>query len=604
MRNSTSWLAVAAIAAIAAAPALAVTGNADQRAAAQRVAADVARLAGDEMEGRRAGTRGADRAAAFVAAQMKAIGLEPGDAGAFEQRFSFAAGVKEGSGNNLAVGTRVLKAGADFRPLAFSLKGESAAEAVFAGYGLVSDDRKRDDFAGAEVRGRIAIVLRYSPDGLDPHSQWGALATLRAKAAAAREKGATGILIVTGPRTSNAKDELISGQADIGDIDVGIPAMSVLRAAVEPLFAAAGTTLDGEQARADAAAGGTARRLGGTQVAMRGDVTPQHATGRNVIGILRVAGAAQTLVVGAHYDHLGTGAPGSLEPSPQGKIHHGADDNASGVAAVLELARRLSANRAALARNVVFVAFGGEELGLLGSAYFVRHPPLPLARVTAMVNLDMVGRLHEDTVDVHGMGTSPAWPGLVEPAAAAAGIKLREHQGGFGPSDHSSFYAAGKPVLFFFTGNHADYHRASDTAEKVNSDGIVRLLNVLEPVIRGAAKESTLVAFSAVSGDQQQPQGGATQGFKVWVGGIPDYSAPGPGVTFSGVSPGSPAEKAGVHGGDILVRFKGKDIRDIYEYTAALGDAKPGETVTLVLKRGGSELSLDLTLVERPSPGR
>lgn len=571
---------------------------------AARIAGDVARLASDEWQGRRAGSKGADAAADWIAREWKRIGLEPGDAGSYFQRFSFVDGATEGRNNRLEIGRgSSLTSGKDFRPLAFSLKGSASGEAVFAGYGIVSKDLGRDDYEGADVRGRIALVLRYGPDGDDPHSKWGPFAGLRVKAAAARDKGAKGVLIVTGPRTKGVKEELAALRADAALVDVGIPALTVLRSAVEPLFAAAGTTLDAEQARVHEGPAAAAKVLTGSQVRVSADVTPHRSVTRNVVGVLRAPRSREYVVVGAHYDHLGLGAPESLEASAQGKIHHGADDNASGVSAILELARRLAANREGLGRSVVFVAFSAEELGLLGSSYFVRSPSVPFDKITAMINLDMVGRLKDDTLEVHGVGTSPAWKELVESSAKSAGLTIRQHEGGFGPSDHGSFYAAGKPVLFFFTGSHSDYHKATDTADKVDAKGIVKILDLLEPVVRRVATAGTLVSFIRVSGDQQQPSG-ATQGFKVWVGGVPDYSAPGPGVTFSGVSPGSPAEKAGVQGGDVLLRFGGKEIRDIYEYTAALGDVRPGQTVTLVLKRGGGEISLDVTLAERPNTGR
>lgn len=573
--------------------------------AAGRISADVARLSGDAWQGRRAGTKGADQAADWIAAEFKRIGLTPVDAGSYFQRFTFVDGAIEGHGSRLETAAKTsLKRGVDFRPLAFSLKGSAEGEPVFAGYGIVSKDLGRDDYEGLDVKGRIVVLLRYGPDGNDPHSKWGPFTGLRAKAAAAREKGAKGVLIVTGPRTKGASDELAPQRSAAALVDVGIPALTALRAAVDPLFAAAGTSLDAEQAKADQDHGGAGRVLAGARVKMTADITPKRSTSRNVLGLLEAPSAGEVVVIGAHYDHLGMGTSGSLEASPQGKIHHGADDNASGVSALLELARRLTTNRSGLDRSVLFAAFGAEELGLLGSGYFVRHPSMAIDKITAMINMDMIGRLRDSTLEVHGVGTSAVWRGLVEEAGVKAGLKLRLSEGGFGPSDHNTFYAAGKPILFFFTGTHSDYHKPADTADKVNAAGIVQIVDTIEPIVRGVGKREVAVTFVRVSGDKEQPAGGAARGFKVWVGGIPDYAAPGPGVTFSGVSPGSPAEKAGVQGGDVLMKFAGKEIRDIYEYTAALGDAKPGETVTLVLKRAGVEVTLDVALVERPNSGR
>jgi hypothetical protein len=334
------------------------------------------------------------------------------------------------------------------------------------------------------------------------------------------------------------------------------------------------------------------------------DVSPRRSTTRNVIGRLPGRGP-EALVVGAHYDHLGLGPFGSLEPSPLGKIHHGADDNASGVAALLELARRFGApgSGGARARELVFVAFGAEELGTLGSSHFVKNPAPALDRITAMFNLDMVGRLRDDAIDVHGVGTSPAWRAFLEEANRATGLKLRTHDGGYGPSDHSPFYAAGLPVFFTFTGAHEDYHRSSDTADKVNAAGIVKVADLVEGVVRAVADAPTRIAFTRVPAEKEEQQSGS-RGFRVWVGGIPDYSQEGPGVRFSGVSPGSPAEKAGLKGGDVLVKFGDKEVRNIYDYTYALGERKPGDAVRIVVKRDGTEVPLDITLGSRPGAAR
>jgi hypothetical protein len=229
----------------------------------------------------------------------------------------------------------------------------------------------------------------------------------------------------------------------------------------------------------------------------------------------------------------------------------------------------------------------------------VRSPPVPLERVAAMINMDMVGRLRESTLDVHGAGTSPLWPRLLEQASAGPALKLRTQEGGYGPSDHSPFYAAGRPVLFFFTGAHEDYHRPSDTAERVDAAGVSRVVDVVEGVVMGLARSPEPVPFTRVAAEKEQAT--PARGFRVWVGGIPDYSAQEPGVRFTGVTPGSPAEKAGVQGGDVLVRFGGREIRDVYDYTNALGQHKPGDRVAVVVRRAGTEVPLEVVLGSRPA---
>ena len=332
------------------------------------------------------------------------------------------------------------------------------------------------------------------------------------------------------------------------------------------------------------------------------DVSPKRSTTRNVIGLLPGTGGTQeTIVIGAHYDHLGVGGTSaSLDPAPEGKVHAGADDNASGVSGLLELARRLSTQPRR--RALLFAAFGAEEEGTLGSSHFVKEPPVPLAGVVAMLNMDMVGRLREDLVAVHGTGTSSLWPKLVEEANAGLGLKLKSSEGGYGPSDHSPFYAAARPVLFFFTGAHEDYHRSSDTADRVNAEGIARVADLVEGIVTRLASSAEPVPFTRVAAEKETQT--ATRGFRVWVGGIPDYSAEGPGVRFTGVTPGSPAEKAGMQAGDVLVRFGQKEIRNVYDYTYALAERKAGDRVTVVVKRAGADVSLEVVLGSRPSASR
>ena len=594
---------------LAAALCLVAAGGAAATALAgreDRLRKDVARLASTEWEGRRAGTEGARRASAWIAAEFRRIGLAPGAADAsFFQPFTFIDGVVLGPGNQLRVGSASgFRAGEDYRPLAFSSPGAFEGHAVFAGYGIVAKDEDYDDYAGLEVKDRVVLVLRYGPGGDDPQSKWAAFTPLRLKVMTAREKGARGVLVVTGPRTPDARDELVPLRGDASLADAGIPAFSVRRALAAALFAGSGTSLDAAQQALDDSGRPAPLALPLARVAGVADLTPKRSTARNVIGVLAPqAPSGEAVVVGAHYDHLGLGMVGSLDPAPDGKVHHGADDNASGVAALLELARGLAPRWRGLARSVYFVAFAAEELGTLGSSLFVKEPPRPFERIVAMTNMDMVGRLREGKLEVHGVGTSPAWQGLIEQANRAAGLTLNLKQGGYGPSDHSPFYAAGKPVFFVFTGVHADYHRPSDTADRVDAAGMARVLGLVEPVVAALAESAQPVAFTRVAAEREE-QASASRGFRVWVGGVPDYSQEGPGVRFSGVSPGSPAERAGIQGGDVLVRFAGREIRSIYDYTYALGQQKPGDHVEVVVSRGEGDVTLTLTLGSRPGAVR
>jgi hypothetical protein len=602
-RHRPAFLAVGVLLAVFGLPATA----ADTRPAApaDRIRADVTRLADDAWQGRRAGTPGADAAADWIAGEFRRIGLLPaGDRGTYFQAFSFIDGIVLGAGNRLAVGGLAFKPGEEFRPLAFSSAGSVLGEVVFAGYGTVAKDLEYDDYAGLDVKDKVVLLLRYGPGGDDPQSRWAAFMPLRLKAQNARDKGARAVLIVTGPRTPGALDQLVPLRADASLADEGLPCFTVTRAVADALFAGAGTTLDHAQRRIDESLKPAPLVLAGARLEATADLTPKRSLTRNVIGLLpRASTATEALVVGAHYDHLGLGAAGSLDPAPDGKVHHGADDNASGVAGVLDLARRFAARPEPAQRSIYFVAFGAEEVGVLGSSYLVKNPPRPLERIAAMLNLDMIGRLREDTLEVHGAGTSPLFKPLLEEANRRAGLKLKLHEGGYGPSDHSPFYAAGRPVLFAFTGNHPDYHRPSDTADKIDADGIVKVLGLLEPVVAALATSPAPIAFTRVAAEKEGGASGA-RGFRVWVGGIPDYSEEGPGVRFSGVTPGSPADKAGMKGGDVLVKFGPKEVRNIYDYTYALAERKPGDAVTVVVKREGADVSLELVLGSRPSAAR
>jgi hypothetical protein len=321
--------------------------------------------------------------------------------------------------------------------------------------------------------------------------------------------------------------------------------------------------------------------------------------GRNVIGILRGSDAARShevVVVGAHYDHLGLGGLGSLAPDEHGAIHNGADDNASGVAAMITAAKRLRASPPS--RSVVFIAFTGEEMGLLGAARWFAEPPLPLDRIRAMLNLDMVGRLEDDPLIVYGVGTATEWEEILE-RANTDGIPLATRPDGYGPSDHTSFYARDIPVLHFFTNTHEDYHRPSDEWHRVDNDGVERIADLVARVTRDVADRGSALAL--VRGVGQRPQaGGAERGLGAYLGTIPDYTPAERGMRISGVRAGSPAEQAGLGPGDIILAIDDHATDDIYAFTEALRAHQAGDRVRLRVLRDGSEIVLQTVLGSRP----
>ncbi|HEV7589676.1 MAG TPA: M20/M25/M40 family metallo-hydrolase [Longimicrobium sp.] len=320
-------------------------------------------------------------------------------------------------------------------------------------------------------------------------------------------------------------------------------------------------------------------------------------TGRNVVAILRGSNpalAGEAVIVGAHYDHLGHGGSFSMAPGDS-SIHNGADDNASGVAAMLDVARRL-ARGPRPARSIVFIAFTGEEEGLLGSSFYAGHPAVPLDRTRAMLNLDMVGRLGAGPLIVYGTDTADEWRAMVDSAAAAEGVQVRGGGDGFGASDQTSFYARGLPVLHFFTNVHADYHRPSDDWEKIDAGGLERVAAVVARVARGVASRPAALTFHRAAAPAQAASG---SGYGAYLGSIPDFTPVPDGVKLTGVRAGSPAEKAGIRAGDVIVRMGEMEVHDLQGLTNALRAHKPGDTVPIVLLRDGQRLTVTATLGTR-----
>jgi Zn-dependent M28 family amino/carboxypeptidase len=570
---------------------------------AEDVLGHIRYLAGDSLEGRGSGTEGARRAARYIADHFRAARLRPmGSRGSYFQEFPFTAGVKLGPKNTLEVrhgGSRKqLKLGEEFMTVGLSSTGRASAPIVFVGYGIRAPELKHDDYAGVDVRGKIVLVLRSAPDGDDPHGRFGPYVALRSKAATARDQGAAGILFVTGP-LSELEENVSAFRVDSSFADAGLPAALIRRDRVEELLQSAGRDLRALQTEL---AHGAAKSfpIPDASAALTTSIARERRTTENVLGFLEGSDPKlrkEVLVIGAHYDHLGRGGEGSLETRDVHGIHHGADDNASGTAGVIELARYLAARRDRSGRSVLFAAFSGEELGLLGSSHFVKNSTIPLDRVVAMINMDMIGRMKDDRVVVIGSGTSPAWKELLDSAGKTHALTVRTNASGFGASDQTSFYARHIPVLFFFTGVHSDYHRTTDTWEKINAVGEARLLGLIADISERICglPERPLYA-RADSGEPSMPVA-----FRVYLGTIPDYAEEREGVTLQGVRENSPAEKAGLRAGDVIVEFDGKKIRNVYDYTYVLRDASPGKPVPIVVLRGSKRETLTITPARPPS---
>lgn len=562
-------------------------------------------LASDELEGRRAGSTGADKAAQYIASEFKQDGLSPmGDQGSFLQRFEFVAGVKLGSKNSFTTETRgkprALVLNENYRPLGLSSNDEFAGEVVFAGYGISAPDKDYDDYKGVDVAGKAVVVLRYAPGSDSTRNEFDQFSSLRYKASKAKELGAKALIVVTGPLDSD-KDGLIKLTYDQSIGNSGIPAISITCAAMDKFLEGTGTTIKLLQQEIIRSKHPRSMVLQDVRVKIQTDVEEIPNWSSNVIGFLEGNDPAfknEVVVVGAHYDHLGFGGEGSGSLRPDTvAIHHGADDNASGTSGLLELAQAFSSRRIELKRSLLFIAFTGEEEGLLGSAHFVKNPTIPLERTVTMINMDMIGRLNNKKLIIYGTGTSREFDSLIIAHNSDSAFALSLVKDGFGPSDQSSFYGKQIPVCFFFTDLHSDYHRPSDTWDKLNYAGMEQVVRFVEALALDIDRESNRPRYIAV--EMPKASGNIGRSYRVYMGTIPDFGEQVEGMKLSGVREGSPAAKAGLRAGDIIVKFGKLDVKNLYDFTYALGEHKPGDEVEVVVKRGQEVLTTKVKLERR-----
>jgi hypothetical protein len=596
---------------------LPLVARADEAAVRERLRAAVTWLAAPEREGRGPGTAGIEAAADWVAGQFADLGLEPpGTGGDRFQPFSMTLEARLGpEADNTAeiVGPpgpdgqprRIpLVLGADFTPLAAGGSGPFDLPLVFAGYGITAPAEGYDDYQPLAARGAAVVVLRQEPQKDDPHSvfdgnQASQHAALARKVANASEHEAGGLVLVN---DASDNDTLMAfTRAGSGSEERTLPVLHVRRGVVEGVVQAAlGRDLTAIQRGIDESLAPASAPLEGWRIRGRAAIERQKTQGRNILAFLPGRGAPpaagapaidprETVVLGAHYDHLGYGGPESAAPGEQA-VHHGADDNASGTALLVEVARRLAAGPP-LPRGVLFAAFSGEERGLLGSGHYTADPAVPLADTIAMVNLDMVGRLDGDKVVVHGTGTGTGLEALVDRLVAAHGLMAAKEAGGFGPSDHASFYARKIPVLHLFTGSHGDYHRPTDTADKINVDGMTRLAGLVTEIVRELATVPERPGYVEVASKLF-----ARGGDRPYFGSIPDFGKPGGGYAISGVSKDSPAARGGLRGGDVIVRLGASAVTNLEDFDSALRKHKGGETVPVVVRRDGADVQLDVIL--------
>jgi len=571
-----------------------------------RYLTDVKTLAAPNMEGRGPGTQGIVRASHYIEHRYQALGLQPAGTEAYAQPFTVTTGATLKADNSLAVTdagkNQPLTINQDFEPISFSSSGSFTAAMVFVGYGTTADEFQYDDYAGLDVKDKIVVVLRYEPEsfaaragnqGLTQHSQ------LITKAINARNHGAKAVILVNGKLPEGEEDTLLRFGGVSGPEDVGILLLQVKNSVAESWFKAAGKSLAEVQQQINHAGKPDSFAFPGTlEVSGKIDIEQTHARVNNVLAYLP-GKSDEYIIIGAHYDHLGRGDSNSLAPSQIGRIHPGADDNASGTAGVLELARLFAPLKGQLDRGILFMNFSGEELGLLGSAYWVKHPTLPLDKCAAMINMDMIGRIRDNKVFIGGLGTGSTFKPILDSAEKQTGFKFEVSPGGYSASDHTSFVAAKIPVLFFFSGLHADYHKPSDTADKINAPSAAQLLNMVADVMLQLASAPRRPAFVVVAEDKPMGGIGSGRGYGPYFGSIPDFGEVKDGVRFSDVRPGSPAAKAGLKGGDILIEYDGKPIHNLYDFTDALRRSKVGQVVEVKVLRDGQPVDASVKLEQR-----
>ena len=569
-----------------------------------RYLADIKSLTAPSMEGRGDGSKGLTRAAHLLETRYRKLGLKPAGTHSYLQPFTVSTGAKLRAHNRLSVETSgqktELKLNQDFVPISFSSAGAVSAPVVFAGYGATAEEFGYDDYAGIDVKDKIVVVLRYEPAGFADKSGNAGLtrhAQLITKAINARNHGAKAVILANGKLGDGEEDLLTRFGSVSGPESTGIVLVQVKNAVAENWLRASGKSLSDVQGQINHSNQPQSFAMSEQlHVSMNVDVGTTRATVNNVLAYLP-GKTDEYVIIGAHYDHLGRGNHDSLAPSQIGQIHPGADDNASGSAGVLELARLFAPLNGQLQRGILFASFAGEELGLLGSAHWVQAPTLPLDKAVAMLNMDMIGRIKDDKVYIGGVGTGSTLKPLLEQAQAKSHFTMEYSQGGYAASDHTSFVTKKIPVLFFFSGLHSDYHKPSDTWEKINPQAAARLVDVVGNTGLELATATERPSFIAVVEDK--PLAASGGGYGPYFGSIPDFGQTDNGVKFSDVKPGSPAAKAGLKGGDILVQFGDKPIKNLYDFTDALRRSKVGDVVAVTVMRDGQPLKASVKLEQR-----
>jgi len=573
---------------------------------------DVRFLASKNLKGRGTGTPELEKAAAFIAAQFRAFGLEAIDGHSYYQAFNVTTHARLGKNNRFeyTAGSAPVKLAFpdDFTPFNFSAREKMTGHVVFAGYGITAPEYNYDDYKGIDVRGRVVLILRHEPQEFDDKSVFaGKVYTQHAqfwsKASNAKMHGALGVIIVNDRAAHPGEADELEKFAEVaGPGDAGIPFVQVRSEIADRWFALAGKSADEIQAGIDKDLQPRSFAFPESlELDANLDVERVVKTVHNVAGYLPGL-SDEYVVIGAHYDHLGLGEQLSMAPSLAGTVHPGADDNASGTAGVIELARWFS-TQPKQKRGILFLTFAGEELGLLGSSYFVNHPEFPLEKDVAMINMDMIGRVREGKVYIGGVGTGTTLRKLLEEVTPKYGLHIDYSDAGYGSSDHTSFTTKQVPVLFFFSGLHSDYHKPSDTWDKIDAPDAAKLLQMIAEVTDDLRENADRPLFVRVKepahGEGVPGSASGGSGYGPYFGSVPDFGETTKGVKFADIREDSPAAKAGLKAGDVLVEFDGKPIQNLYDFTYALRAKKPGDEVMVKVMRGSEPVQAKVLLTRR-----
>ena len=552
-------------------------------------------LSHEKRGGRYPGSRGSKDVIAYITKQLKSYGIQPGIKNSFIQPFEINTDIVLGDSNYIKINNKTLNPEIDYIPFHFSSSGLYKGGVVFAGYGfkIETEDLSWNDYKSINVKGKWVIVMRHSPERELQHSVFLEHSSLYKKMLVARDEGALGIIFI-----SQIEDpDLYPLKYLEGYKDSGIPALHLSNSTADKILEKEGWTRKKIQDYMNTKLLPLSFNLSET---IEAKVNLSLVTSRvaNIVGLIKSGNREfrdEYIVIGAHFDHVGNGGHSSGSRKPETvAVHPGADDNASGIAGLLELAQKLASQKGRLKRSVLLVGFDAEEKGLLGSKYFTKNPSIDISKIKAMINLDMIGRMKDSTFTVGGVGTSPVFENLLDSLSAYKNYKLNKTKPGYGPSDHASFYSKNIPVLFFFSGFHDEYHTPEDTWKLINLKGQKQILNLVYDIVFNLSRSQNPPSFSEAGPKNRIME--TRSSFKVTFGIVPNYSSTVVGLEIDQISDSEgPAAKAGIISGDVIKSINGKKVNDIYEYMERLRELKQGIQVPVKINRNNVEIELNVT---------